>query len=100
MLSQVTVEIVKRSDQVKVLLRETNVLGEIALVFLPPYAPDRNPCELVWKHLKTDTVRRMAVTSTGDFAGRVRRAMRDLQNDTRKIRSFFQKPSLKYAAWI
>src|ERR1700730_14588907 len=68
------------------------------LFFLPPYAPDRNPDELVWKHLKADTVGRMAVTSKEDFARKVRRSMRDLQNDARKIISFFQKPSLKYAA--
>src|SRR6202023_2994249 len=42
-----------------------------------------------------------AVTSRGhlrfmkeDFAKKVRRSMRDLQNDARKIISFFQKPSL------
>ena len=53
---------------------------------------------VVWKHLKADTVGRMAVTSKEDFAKKVRRSMRDLQNDARKIISFFQKPSLKYAA--
>jgi len=72
--------------------------GKLRLFFLPPYAPDRNPDELVWKHLKADTVGRMAVTSKDDFAKKVRRSMRDLQNDARKIISFFQKPSLKYAA--
>ena len=72
--------------------------GKLRLFFLPPYSPDRNPDELVWKHLKADTVGRMAVTSKDDFARKVRRAMRALQNDARKIRSFFQKPSLKYAA--
>ena len=68
------------------------------LFFLPPYSPDRNPDELVWKHLKADTVGRMAVTSKEDFAKKVRHSMRNLQNDARKIISFFQKPSLKYAA--
>src|ERR1700730_6664791 len=72
--------------------------AKLCLFFLPPYAPDRNPDELVWKHLKADTVGRMAVTSKEDFAKKVRRSMRDLQNDARKIISFFQKPSLKYAA--
>lgn len=72
--------------------------GKLRLFFLPPYAPDRNPDELVWKHLKADTVGRMAVTSMQDFAKKVRRSMRGLQNDARKIISFFQKPSLKYAA--
>jgi transposase len=36
--------------------------GRLRLFFLPPYSPDRNPDELVWKHLKPDTVGRMLVT--------------------------------------
>lgn len=72
--------------------------GKLRLFFLPPYSPDRNPDELVWKHLKADTVGRIAVTSKDDFAKTVRRSMRRLQNDPRKIRSFYQKPSLRYAA--
>ena len=68
--------------------------GKLRLFFLPPYSPDRNPDELVWKHLKADTVGRMAMTSKVDFTKKVRRSMRDLQNDARtgpprgKIRSF------------
>src|ERR1700681_3009049 len=30
--------------------------GKLRLFYLPPYSPDRNPDELVWKHLKADTV--------------------------------------------
>jgi transposase len=30
--------------------------GKLRLFFLPPYSPDRNPDELVWKHLKADRV--------------------------------------------
>ena len=66
--------------------------------YLPPYSPDRNPDELVWKHLKADTVGRMAITHKADFHTKVRASMRQLQNDPEKIRSFYQKPSLKYAA--
>ena len=72
--------------------------GKLRLFFLPPYSPDRNPDELVWKHLKSDTVGRMAVTGKEDFQRKVRSSMRQLQNDPKKIRSFYQKPSLKYAA--
>jgi DDE superfamily endonuclease len=70
----------------------------LRLFFLPPYSPDRNPDELVWKHLKSDTTGRMAVTGKNDFQRKVRSSMRRLQNDPKKIRSFNQKPSLKYAA--
>lgn len=72
--------------------------GRLRLFFLPPYSPDRNPDELVWKHLKADTVGRMATTDKADFKTKVRASMRQLQNDPQKIRAFFQKPSLKYAA--
>ena len=72
--------------------------GKLRLFFLPPYSPDRNPDELVWKHLKADTVGRMAVTGKTDFKRKVRSSMRRLQNDPGKIRSFYQKQSLKYAA--
>jgi transposase len=72
--------------------------GKLRLFFLPPYSPDRNPDELVWKHLKADTVGRMVVTNKEDFAKKVRQSMLDLQNDTQKIISFYHKPSLQYAA--
>lgn len=72
--------------------------GKLRLFYLPPYSPDRNPDELVWKHLKADTVGRMVTTGKADFKSKVRSAMRSLQNNPEKIRSFYQKPSLKYAA--
>jgi hypothetical protein len=68
--------------------------GKLRLFYLPPYSPDRNPDELVWKHLKTDTVGRMVVISRDDFKRKVRSSMRQLQNHPGKIISFFQKPSL------
>lgn len=72
--------------------------GRLKLFFLPPYSPDRNPDELVWKHLKADTVGRMVVTDKADFKGKVVSSMRGLQRNPDKICSFFQKPSLRYAA--
>src|ERR1022692_590817 len=72
--------------------------GSLRLFYLPPYSPDRNPDELVWKHLKADTVGRMAITSKDDFKAKVRSSMRQLQNNPEKISSFYQKPSLRYAA--
>jgi len=40
----------------------------------------------------------MTITDKADFKTKVRASMRQLQNDPEKIRSFYQKPSLKYAA--
>ena len=72
--------------------------SRLKLFYLPAYSPDRNPDELVWKHLKADTVGRMVTTSKDDFKSKVLSSMRSLQNNPKKIRSFFQKPSLQYAA--
>jgi transposase len=72
--------------------------GALRLFYLPPYSPDRNPDELVWKHLKTDTVGRATIANLADFRSKVKSSMLSLQRNPEKIRSFFQKPSLKYAA--
>ena len=72
--------------------------GKLRLFFLPSYAPDRNPDELAWNHLKSGTAGRMAVTGKGGFQRKVQSSMRQLQNDPGKFRSFYQKPSVKYAA--
>jgi transposase len=72
--------------------------GKLRLFYLPPYSPDRNPDELVWKHLKADTVGRTSITSLDDFRSKVKSSMLSLQRDPEKIRSFFHKPSLRYAA--
>ena len=72
--------------------------GKLRLFYLPPYSPDRNPDELVWKHLKADTVGRTSVTSPDDFKAKVKSSMLSLQRTPEKVRSFFHKPSLKYAA--
>ena len=65
--------------------------GRLRLFYLPPYSPDRNPDELVWKHLKADTVGRMAITDKADFKVKVRASMRQLQNDPEKIRGLLPK---------
>src|ERR1700704_4966247 len=72
--------------------------GAIRLFYLPPYSPDRNPDELVWTHLKADTVGRASIASLIDFRSKARSSMISLQRNPEKIRSFFHKPSLKYAA--
>jgi transposase len=72
--------------------------GRLKLFHFPPYSPETNPDELVWKHLKSDTVGRAAIVSRADFRKKVKSSMLCLQRNRDKIRAFFQKPSLKYAA--
>ena len=75
-----------------------SVADRLRLFYLPPYSPDRNPDELVWKHLKADTVGRASITGPDDFKKKVRSSMLSSQRSPAKIRAFFQKPSLRYAA--
>jgi transposase len=72
--------------------------GKLQIFYLPPYSPDLNPDELVWNHLKNHTVGKMATTDKVGFKRSVLGSMRSLQKDPEKVASFFQKPSLKYAA--
>jgi transposase len=72
--------------------------GRLELFYLPPYSPDLNPDELVWNHLKTHTVGRSTITDRIDFKKKVTRSMKSLQKNKAKIRSFFGKSSLRYAA--
>ena len=72
--------------------------GRLRLFSCRRTSPDRNPDELVWKHLKADTVGRIVVTDQADFKSKVVSAMRSLQRNPGKICSFFQKPSMHYAA--
>jgi transposase len=75
-----------------------SVGDRLRLFYLPPYSPDKNPDELVWKHLKADTVGRASIVTLDDFKQKVRSSMLSLQRNPAKIRAFFQKPSLRYAA--
>jgi len=72
--------------------------GKLQLFYLPPYSPELNPDELVWNHLKNHTVGRMAMIDKVGFKKAVSKSMRLLQNNRKKVASFFQKTSLKYAA--
>jgi hypothetical protein len=72
--------------------------GKLRLFFLPPYSPNRSPDDLVWKRVKADTVGRMMITSKGELVKKVRSSLLPLQRLPSKVRSFFQKETLRYAA--
>jgi len=72
--------------------------GLLELFYLPPYSPELNPDELVWNHLKTHTTGRSTVSDKSDFKKKVTRSMKSLQKNKSKIKSFFGKESLRYAA--
>jgi transposase len=68
--------------------------GKLRLFYLPPYSPDRNPDELVWKHLKADTVGRTSITSLDDFRNKVKSSMLSYSAiPTKSARSSASPPS-------
>lgn len=75
-----------------------SIKEKLELFILPPYSPELNPDELVWNHLKNHTVGRSTVVDKTDFKKQVTKSMKSLQGNKEKVRSFFHKKSLKYAA--
>ena len=53
--------------------------GRLRLFFLPGYAPELNPDEWVWKHVKHDRIGRTGVTGPDDLKAKALAALHRLQ---------------------
>jgi len=85
---------VHRSKAVKAFAASTN--GQLRLFFLPGYAPELNPDEWVWKHVKHDRIGRAGVTGPKDLKAKALAALHRLQKLPEVVRSFFRDPNLRY----
>lgn len=74
----------------------TSTEGKLTLHFLPGYAPDLNPDELVWSHAKRTGVARRPLMRGEKLDQRVHEQLADIGNDPSLIRSFFRHPSVRY----
>jgi transposase len=70
--------------------------GRLRLFFLPPYSPELNPDEWVWKNVKHDNIGRTAVRSKNELQVVARTALASLQKLPHIVRSFFLDPKLAY----
>jgi len=70
--------------------------NRIELFFLPPYSPDLNPDEWVWKNVKHDHIARVVPQRRGQLFEVADQALRLLWAAPSKIRSFFADPHLAY----
>jgi transposase len=70
--------------------------GRLRLFFLPPYSPELNPDEWVWKNVKHDRVGRRGIDSLEDLKGKALAALHRLQKLPHLIRGFFRDPNLRY----
>jgi len=70
----------------------------IALFYLPPYAPEHNPDELLNADLKQRLAKRPAARHRDQLKTSLRSHMRRLQRMPEKVRAFFRAPTTAYAA--
>jgi transposase len=70
--------------------------GRLTLHFLPGYAPDLNPDELVWSHVKRTGVARRPLRQGEKLRERIEEQLARLQKLPRLVRSFFQAPTVAY----
>src|SRR5246500_3471952 len=70
--------------------------GMLTLHFLPGYAPELNPDELVWSHMKRTGVARTPLRKGERLQDKVEAQLARLKAAPRLIRSFFRAPSVAY----
>ena len=70
--------------------------GKLTLHFLPGYAPDLNPDELVWSHVKRTGTARRPLQNGEKLRERIEEQLAKLQKMPSLVRSFFQAPSVAY----
>jgi transposase len=84
-----------RSRLVKEFVASTK--GAIEMYFLPPYAPDLNPDEFVWNHLKRNGLSRRPLRQNESLKARVAKDLASIKRKPALIRSFFQAKSVDYS---
>ena len=73
--------------------------GKLELHFLPTYAPDTNPDEFVWSHLKQNGTCKTPLRQNESLQARVWTDLAAIQDDPPLVRSFFQAESVAYAIY-
>jgi transposase len=69
----------------------------IRVFFLPKYSPEYNPAEQVWEEIKDNQIGRQPVYTKGDLKKKLLSALKCLQQNTARIKSFFELPHTRYA---
>jgi transposase len=70
--------------------------GKLILHFLPGYAPDLNPDELVWSHVKRTGVARRPLQKGGKLGSKIHEQFSQIGRDPCLVRSFFRHQSVRY----
>jgi len=70
--------------------------GLLALHFLPGYAPELNPDELVWSHMKRTGVARAPLRKGDRLSDKVEEQLASIKRMPQLVRSFFKAPTVAY----
>jgi transposase len=70
--------------------------GRLTLHFLPGYAPELNPDELVWSHVKRTGVARAPLRKGERLLDKIDAQLNEIKKTPRLVRSFFGAPSVAY----
>lgn len=70
--------------------------GKLELHFLPGYAPELNPDELVWNYMKRTGTARRPLTSGQSLQDCVEADLKAIQTNRDLVRSFFRAPDVAY----
>ena len=65
--------------------------------FLPPYAPDLNPDEFVWSHMKNNGVSKKPLKTNESLQSRIDQDLNNIRDNPKLVKSFFQANSVVYA---
>lgn len=72
--------------------------GRIEMVFLPPYAPDLNPDELVWNQMRHIGSSKKPLKEGESLLNRAVRDLESIKRNKKLIKSFFQDATVSFAA--
>src|SRR6202051_4545362 len=70
--------------------------GALTLHFLPGYAPDLSPDELVWSHMKRTGVARTPLRKGEKLVEKIEAQLAEIRRFPELVRSFLKAPSVAY----
>jgi transposase len=73
--------------------------GKLELHFLPGYAPDLNPDEFVWNHLRQHGTTKTPLRKNESLRTRVEQNLAAIQRSPKLVQSFFHAPSVAYTMY-
>jgi len=72
--------------------------GKLEIVFLPPYAPDLNPDELVWNQMRNIGTSKKPLKEGESLMNRAILDLESIKRSKQLVKSFFQESTVSFAA--